>query len=266
MVVSADNGGGESPLKMQAPGAGKVTTPPGSRLQGGDHVNAVPPTPMRCWQRSGSSFEDVEKDLPLHDFSDCHSVLSDSEGPAGVMGLAEQASVTGLMLPPACTPQKRHFSSQFSDSHSSVSSDAVTPEGNSPLPRGQSNSHAGPAVSPPAGDRRGFVRRTDRKRSSSSAFTPMISHQLRFKNPYETYLTRHPRRVTAHASGANEGKVIDYVLYDSDLLRTVSVVRLGERGSNLPSWNCPSDHFMVGAVFRICAPSSSHRAGSGGRT
>lgn len=83
---------------------------------------------------------------------------------------------------------------------------------------------------------------------------PVASHQLRFHNVYETYLSKFPNHVTS-SSGVNEGKVIDYILCDSvDLLVPESVVQLGEKTTPFPSWNCPSDHFMVGAIFSLQSP------------
>lgn len=85
---------------------------------------------------------------------------------------------------------------------------------------------------------------------------PVAYHQLRFRNVYDTYIAKFPSRVTC-SSGVNEGKVIDYILCDStDILIPDSVLQLGDRTTTFPSWNCPSDHFMIGVIFTLQSPTA----------
>lgn len=103
--------------------------------------------------------------------------------------------------------------------------------------------------------------------TSTTAYPhPVANHQLRFRNVYEAYLAKHPNRVTSN-SGVNEGKVIDYILCDpTDLLKPDSVLQLGEKTPPFPSWNCPSDHVMVGAVFTLQSPVARVRSSLSSKT
>lgn len=242
-VVSADNGDDcESPLKTSAPSR-KPTTPP---LHFGEEDFPIPHSPMKCW-RSESSM--VDSGL----LSTTSPTFTGSEVPL-TMGFAEH--------PVACTPRKNQKSRSVvasaiqNDLHSSVSSeDSVCP---SPLPRRKNSELLTPSapLSEPCA-LRGFKRRSDLKRIVNAA----VTHPLRFRSSYDSYVTRHPRRITAASSGCDEGKLIDHILYDCDCLRPVSVLRLGDRTTSFPSWNSPSDHLMVGTIFHLLSPPRASATG-----
>lgn len=80
--------------------------------------------------------------------------------------------------------------------------------------------------------------------------TAQMYHHLHFQNPYDVYFHRYPATKVSAFTGT-DGTVIDHILYDHPEVTPVSVLRLAEASNPIPSWDCPSDHCMVGVIFRL---------------
>ncbi|CAD2218965.1 hypothetical protein AGDE_12810 [Angomonas deanei] len=76
-----------------------------------------------------------------------------------------------------------------------------------------------------------------------------LTHSIRLRDAYEGYCRRHPALVSAINPSTNmEGKVLDHILFEGDHFQCVRVMRLGKM-QTLPCKDCPSDHYMVGAIL-----------------
>ncbi|RNF00139.1 putative trans-sialidase [Trypanosoma rangeli] len=79
--------------------------------------------------------------------------------------------------------------------------------------------------------------------------TDTVGHSLAFSDSYATYRKQHPWHVsTVNPSSNGEGGVLDHILVDERHVVCTSVMKLSGY-TELPTKDCPSDHYPVGVTI-----------------